>query len=759
MPEDNGPPIPPSGSRGVRQVNVSNAPTRVQVTRIDQQTGQVLDAEHDLLREIKECCEDQTQTLGRKLDEIKKTIEEGGGGPGGGGGDRGDKGFVKDLSEGIKKGLKDEFTRLITQLKTAPGGVSEGEVAAAGESFGAMAAESRTASDRLKNISDLIKNDTTPAFAEWNKLFKAGVVAEWNQAIRQLNFSMQSLASTLKKDTIKFFTGSFKEGMELSRTGLVNLHDVFIDTAGAIAEQRDNIVLTMKSMRAAIDKGLIPPLGTFGTSVKEVGKSFADLRDAIDVEGFKFASAFKSLEDANVALQTLVSADLRAGIRSDIRDAETQRRFATQLEQLRLIGSLNQKQIEEMIAQRQQTDKEFSVLVRQGLISKKDSDQAKLLYDFFIAQGDRDTANQIKLLAETGAITDGLSPAMAAMNDEQRLSTALNREFNQGLIDVIKGGGDLRKMTGELLKINTSIRGQGELAVIQQKLGTKQMSLVAAGVDIANRRQLDKAIEKFEASAKTSAGKADDLVRTFQQHVQKFITPALWSLVVTTGIIAGRMLLGGAGQLFRRLRGGGAAAAAAGGVSGITRAVTPAVATGIPAATAAASRAAPAAAGLLRGAGGFLGKLIPGIGAVISGGLALRAISKGDFLGGLLHAGSGIASFVPGPGTAIAAGLSGLAIGREFLGTPTTDAPGVTPTPTAPTAVATGGSPQRMFMEHMQAQSNYLNRLVTLSEESNVIGRDMRDRIGRPERAAVARESGATGGGAVPFEKRQAIGA
>lgn len=765
MPEDNGPPTNPPGARGQRRTSV-NTPTRVEVERINPRTGHTIDAHEDLLNEIKKCCEDQTQILARKLDDIKDAIRQGGGrgrGGGRGGGGGIDAGLINEFSKSIKKGFQEEITRLITQLKTAPGGAGGDEgVAATAETFGSMAAAAKTADERLQNLNDLIKKSTVPQIAAWNKLFLLGLLAEWNQTIRELNFSMQSLATTLKRNVLDFFKGSFREGMELSRTGLVNLHDVFIDTAAAISEQRDNIVLTMKSINAAIDKGLVTPLGTFGTTVKEVGKGMADLRDAIGEEGFAVSSAFKSLEDANVALQTLVTSDLRAGVKSDIRDSVTQMRFANQLEQLRLIGSLSGKQLEEMINQRQQTDKEFNVLVRQGLLSEKDADQAKLLYDFFKSRGDQDTANQIKLLAETGAMNDGLSTAMAAMTDEQRLGVALNRELNQGFLDVIKGGGDLRKMTGELLNIQTDVRGQGEAAVIQQKLGTKQMALVAQGIDVANAQQLDEAIRKFEESQKTVAATADDHIRNFMQHVEQFITPALWSLVVTSGIIAARMGLGLGAQLFRFLRGGGAATV---GAAGVGRAVTGLARTGIPAIGAAGAGiagvgAAGAAGGLARGAGGLLGKLVPGLGTVLSGGLALRSFMSGDIIGGLLHSGSGVASLFPGIGTAIAAGLSGAAIGREILSPPTAGGPGVGPAPTAvPSVTAASGSPQRMVMEHMQAQTRYLNRLVTLSEESNTIGQGISDRIGRPERAALVREGRTPGTAAPVYEGDLSAGA
>ena len=768
MPEDNGPPIPPSGSRGVRQTSVPAAggTTRVEVTRINQQTGHAIDNHEDLLREIKECCEDQTQTLAKKMDDIKDVIKAGGvgggDGRGGGRGGKADPNLVAAFGQAMEKGLGKEFTRLITQLKLTPGAGGEGAEFLS-ETFGATAAASQVAEQRLKNLNEILKK-TTPAVGDWFNLFIKGVGLEWQQTIKELNASMQSLATTFKRDFKRAVKDSFINGMELSRTGLMDLHEAYTDTALAIAESRDNIVTTFKSMQKSIEQGLAIPLGTFGTTLKETARNVTDFREGITAAGFDFAKSFKSIEDINVSMSTLLDFELRAGIKTDIRDSATQKRFALELENLRLIASTSGKQLEELIAARAKKNKTDAVLIEQGLISRADAESTRRLQLQAEALNLNSLSEALEVLKQNGAFEHGIEAALASMSEDQRKLFALNPEMARDLIRAGKARTPEAQL--EILKQSLAVnRFAGELAATQNAVANKMASEIFSDINVIKSTAIGDAQTALRDKEDAEEGlkSIDDTIRGMMNLLQSRISPDMRKLVITTFSIAGLM---GASLLFKAGRGvlrmagiGGRAALPAGGVA---RAATSLTRTGIPAIGGIGKGVATGAAakGLLRGAGGFLGKLIPGLGTAISGGLALKSFMSGDVIGGLLHSGSGIASLVPGIGTAIAAGLSGVAIGREILSPPTASSPGVGPAPTSVPSVAAGSSssPQKMIMEHMKAQTSYLNRLVILSEESNTIGRGISDNIGRPERAAAARK-GKAGTFAPTYEGNLSAGA
>ena len=758
-PEDNGPPTPPGGTRGVRRTGVpaGGAPTRVEVTRTDIATGETQDIHSELLREIKDCCDDQTKTLSKKLDQIKDSIlRGGGGGRGGGSGARSDKDLVKLISDEFGA----QFKIAITQLKTAPGAVGEAGEAAAdlSVSFGATAAATKTAEQRLENLKDILEK-TSPQFSKWADLFVKGVGLEFQQTMRTLNASMQSLATTLKRDATRAIKDTFKTGMELARTGLVDLTDVALDTASAIKEQRDNIVLTFQTMQKSLQAGLITPLGTFGITLQETGKTLADLRKGIAGEGFKFEKAFKSVEDINVAMSTLRDLELRAGIKSDIRDSETQQRWANQFENLRLIASISGKQLEEIIAARGKQNKTDAVLIEQGLISYDEAVKATQLQVLLRANNLTAAADALEVLKQNGVFAHGIETGLASMTEQERQLFAQNPELTRTLIDAARKG--TPEKAWQTLQDTLAENRFANLAKKAQDIvSNKQASEIFTEFNAIKQIAADDAMSSLRGKEEAEKGRQtlDDVIRGIFLAVESKVAPDLRKLVWTTAGIAGMLAISGIAKLGKfalgKLRGGGAAAAAAaaGGITrgggGLTRPTMPAVGGRMAGMAGMGARAA----GVMGRGAGFLGRLIPGLGTAISGGLAVRSFAEGDILGGLLHGGASVASIFPGIGTAVAAGLEGLALGREFLGPGKAGAPGVSPTPAPTGAVrAAPSSSQKMLLDHMQAQTNFLSRLVALSETSNTIGQEISDRFARPERAAFAREGG-TGVGAVPYE-------
>ena len=58
--------------------------------------------------------------------------------------------------------------------------------------------------------------------------------------------------------------------------------------------------------------------------------------------------------------------------------------------------------------------------------------------------------------------------------------------------------------------------------------------------------------------------------------------------------------------------------------------------------------------------------LVPGLGTVVGGGLAVKDLMEGDYMGAGLNTGAAVASLFPGAGTGIAAALTAADIGREI---------------------------------------------------------------------------------------------
>lgn len=59
-------------------------------------------------------------------------------------------------------------------------------------------------------------------------------------------------------------------------------------------------------------------------------------------------------------------------------------------------------------------------------------------------------------------------------------------------------------------------------------------------------------------------------------------------------------------------------------------------------------------------------RLVPGLGTVVGGGLAVKDLMEGDYMGAGLNTGAAVASLFPGAGTGIAAALTAADIGREI---------------------------------------------------------------------------------------------
>ena len=92
--------------------------------------------------------------------------------------------------------------------------------------------------------------------------------------------------------------------------------------------------------------------------------------------------------------------------------------------------------------------------------------------------------------------------------------------------------------------------------------------------------------------------------------------------------------------------------------------------------------------GAVKGAGAFLGKKLPGVGAAINAADAYGRIKRGDYTGAAINGASGVASFFPGIGTAIATGLDAANLARDYAKEnptqPSFDNTGNSPTTTKP---------------------------------------------------------------------------
>ena len=349
MAEDSPPPSEDQQSRG-RSLNPGRSQqiNRVEVTRMDVQTGEIKELQTDLLSEICDCIDEQTITLAKKLDQLQREL-------------------VKAMERQRKDRGKDRA------------GNKEAE--------------------RMKKFGDSIR-DSTETVKDGKKETK-GFVGGLQKAISGLDefrFSTILVAGAVTK---MFHT--FTENLELTKTSLFDLTDSFTDTGALLREDRLTTIESFKAMREAIDRGAAPAIGVLGDTLQEVGFELVQFQKRASEAGFDFAQSMDFREMSAATIQML-DLQRRAGIQGGIRDSSAEKSVFAQLTALRSISAFTGKTSDEIVKLTAEESRTFAELAASGSLNAQQVELFTGLHNFFKASGATNMATLMTEVADKGNI-------------------------------------------------------------------------------------------------------------------------------------------------------------------------------------------------------------------------------------------------------------------------------------------------------------------------------------------------------------------
>ena len=350
MAEDSSPPPSEDQQSRGRSLNPGRSQqiNRVEVTRMDVQTGEIKELQTDLLSEICDCIDEQTVTLAKKLDQLQR-----------------------------------ELVRAMERQRKDAGKAGSGKDAA----------------DSMKKFGDSVK-DSTETVKDGKKETK-GFLGGLKKAISGLDefrFSTLLVAGAVTK---MFHT--FTENLELTKTSLFDLTDSFTDTGALLREDRLTTIESFKAMREAIDRGAAPAIGVLGDTLQEVGFELVQFQKRAEEAGFDFAQSMDFREMSAATIQML-DLQRRAGIQGGLRDAEAEKSVFAQLTALRSISAFTGKTSDEIVKLTAEESRTFAELAASGSLNAQQVELFTGLHNFFKASGATNMATLMTEVADKGNI-------------------------------------------------------------------------------------------------------------------------------------------------------------------------------------------------------------------------------------------------------------------------------------------------------------------------------------------------------------------
>jgi len=351
--EDSPPPSEDQQSRG-RSLNPGRSQqiNRVEVTRMDVQTGEIKELQTDLLSEICDCIDEQTVTLGKKLDQLQR-----------------------EIVKGLERQRKDK----------AKGGGSDAKAQKA-----AIAALKKWTDevDASTQATDENTDSKKKAKKETEKLSKE------MGGLRGRTVALFAIAKTAWE--------GFTENLDLAKTGLFDLSDSIKDIGALQLEGRLSTVESMKIMQRAIERGAAPAIGALGSDMQEVGFELANFQERVREFGFDFETAMDFREMA-VAQAQLVDLQRRASIQGSIRDAQTDKNAANQLSFLKDISAFSGKTLDALLDAHAADLLNLAELRAVGAINEQQEKTFGALIPLFAQTGAKPIADLITQVLNAGS--------------------------------------------------------------------------------------------------------------------------------------------------------------------------------------------------------------------------------------------------------------------------------------------------------------------------------------------------------------------
>ncbi len=346
----------------------------ISVTRMTVGTAEVKDMKVDLLTAVNASINEQTETLSKQNEEILKTTNAAYSGQQKSSDSQkqgGDKN-AGDIVKAIEK-LRIVNEELIATMRTS-GGESGGESENVRD--GLAAAELKTNQKSLHIVTKLAEGDLD--LIDVKKALIAITKAETNVAMAAL---VEGLIETGRsvlsfRTAVEQVTKGFTQSMDLSKSGIADFSDVYLDSlqrtfeffANGLDGSRDNLIETSKLVKESMQNGLISPMQLVQGNLKDVSTEFHNFRESLEEGGLDL---YRNLgfRDQNAILSQLLDAQLRGDRMTDINDDSVKSQTADQIASMRIIASNTGLSLDELIKGNAATLTKLAELEASGALS------------------------------------------------------------------------------------------------------------------------------------------------------------------------------------------------------------------------------------------------------------------------------------------------------------------------------------------------------------------------------------------------------
>ena len=559
------------------------------------------------------------------------------------------------------------------------------------------------------------------------------------QPVRLFNAHVNKLIGSVTNlnNVMDYASKQFSDSTELTSAGLVDFHDVFLNSIEKlihpIDKAGDDIIETGRMIRMATQEGLVSPMQLVGGNINDVSRSFNKFRNDLDDTGLD-ADAFATSREQNKMTLEFLNSQRRMGIQDDLNSESMMKSFSGQQSMLQLIAANTGATVSELSKEIAIEGKTFEEMATLGLFS---AEQAKNLAtidaslrsrqnvagsDFLrkVAESGGDLALFIKhnkdlwqLMQRTGNTSAFFeTDAAVKAGDQKQIDTAL-KGFAGGFQEFMTAGSAAESTLRKRILEETN----PEALTIMRQLSTQTNAM--RGLDeLPKKETVTSYYNKFIDFATnvfplTAAAAVASLVTN---------TGALIALTMavnanTASNFMGPMQPGGGGGTLKKLA--SIAGVAIKGIAKTATVGTAAVVTGKDALdlvvggdTSASNSGALAGSAIGGTLGAVIGSIFPGI---------------GTFYGGMAGAALG--------------NMAGEFLGSKFESDDAATSPASLATPSLPTdslisspELLTGGGGRSVVDEKTlminAKQAATLNSINSHMAESNHIQRGIRDRIG-----------------------------
>jgi hypothetical protein len=481
-----------SNNQGPTNITVNNISAQrqnvgdMQVQRLNVATGEEKTGETDLLGEVRNAINIQTNTLtsilgkilssantqntsngdatrsfavlneilntNKQLVSVTRTTQSGG--DGGGGGSLSDSVVQARLASTARDYIIRIFDEPLELVRTK----AEKERQIDRQKHASSSAE------KQKHIANIAKLDNTiekitesmeKTQTSMYGIFSQGLHDQFRGNLVSMIESVQSVTSNLMNFTnvTREVSEKFNTSTSIATSGVANLADVLTDIAPGFRRDGDNLRDTFELVRNSLNNNMISPVGVIGTNLMEVSENIRQARNSIRAGG---ASAIERMgyEESNEAIVNLLDLERQSSVTADLRNTTTQQNIGRQLRLAQLIASNTGRTAAEVIKSNSAKESELRGLSAAGGLTA--SDQTAFSRAQKILEG-RNLTGMSDLLQQVG-MAGGSTTAFLSQNESARTDLAIMGQLgtlNQ-LMSTVRGSSGISDidLANKLMAIN-----------------------------------------------------------------------------------------------------------------------------------------------------------------------------------------------------------------------------------------------------------------------------------------------------------------